>query len=150
MPDVIKRSEKNPVMFVWLFYLICFIFRVIEYFVIRTDQGIIGEAFIHKLIGIVLLALAVSYLGCKWQDIGFCAEGALKGIGIGILFAGAMFFIAYGVEIIIHSMSGNAPSLRFFPTSYTVEGNSVMQSGAVYVLIVILGNIINLDFHVSG
>jgi membrane protease YdiL (CAAX protease family) len=41
-------------------------------------------------------------------------------------------------------MSGNAPSLRFYVTSYAIQGNVGMQNGIMFVLICVCGNIINV------
>lgn len=136
--------KKHPVGFILLFYFACFLFRAVEYLVIRTDQSIIGEAFIHKLIGIGLLIGAVRLLPYKWSDIGFQAKHAAKGICLGLLFGGAVFAIAYAAEMAMQMLAGNAPSLRFFITSYAIQGNRVMQGGALFVLICVLGNIINV------
>lgn len=139
-----QNAKKHPIRFILFFYLICFLFRIIEYFVIRTDQSIIGEAFIHKLIGIGLLAAAVHYLGYRWRDIGFRADNALKGVCYGLLFGAAVFAVAYCAEMLINYSAGNMPSLQFYLTSYTVEGNRAIQGGAIFILICILGNIINV------
>ena len=72
-----KSLKKHPVLFIICFYLFCLIFRVIEYFFIRTDQSIIGEAFIHKFIGIILLIVAIHILGYKLSDIGFSTVNAV-------------------------------------------------------------------------
>ena len=80
-------NKQDPIKFIWLFYFGCFVLRAVEYFIIRTDQSIIGEAFIHKLIGIGLLAAAIQYLGYRWRDIGFRAGDAPKGICKGLLLA---------------------------------------------------------------
>ena len=139
-----QNAKQRPIQFILLFYLICFIFRVIEYLFIRTDQSFIGEAFIHKLVGIGLLALAVWLLKYKWQDIGFGTDKVWQGIGIGLLLGGVVYAIAYGVEMIMHTSAGNAPSLGFYATSYAVQGNRVMQDGLLLIVICIVGNIINV------
>jgi len=138
------NAKKRPIQFILFFYIACFVFRFVEYFFIRTDQSIIGEAFIHKLIGILLLAVAMNYLGYKWRDMGFRANNALKGICYGLLFGIAVFAVAYCAEMIINSSMGNRPSLQFYFTSYTVDGNRAINGGAVFILICILGNIINV------
>ncbi len=139
-----KNELKHPIRLALTFYAICFLFRAEEYFIIRTDQSIIGEAFIHKLIGIGLLAAALHFLGYKWSGIGFRKDNALKETCFGLLFGIAVFAVAYGFEMIINSLNGKNPSLEFYLTSYSVEGNNAMRSGAVFILICILGNIVNV------
>lgn len=139
-----KNSKEKPIKFILLFYLICFLFRMVEYIFIRTDQSMIGEAFIHKLLGIGLLAAVVWALQYKWRDIGFVAEQARKDIYLGLLLGGTVFSIAYGTEIILQIVAGNTPSLQFYVTSYAIQGNRGMQEGALFVLICIVGNIINV------
>ncbi len=136
--------KQRPIVFILLFFFVCSVFRAIEYFVIRTDQSIIGEAFLHKLIGIGLLAAAIHFLGLRWSDIGFRAESALKGVCYGLVFGVAVFAVAYSVEMLINYLAGNMPSLQFYLTSYTVDGNRAMQGGVTFILICILGNVINV------
>lgn len=136
--------KKNPLHFILLFYFTCFLFRAVEYFFIRTDQSVIGEAFIHKIVGIALLAAAGRRLHYKWSDIGFCANRAVKSICFGFLFGGVIFFIAYGAEMLIQVSAGNRPTLQFYVTSYTAQGNRSMQGGALFVFICLVGNIINV------
>lgn len=136
--------KKHPIRFILLFYFVCFLFRAVEYLVIRTDQSIIGEAFIHKLIGIGLLIAAIRLLQYKWSDIGFQAKRAVKGICLGLLFGGIVFAIAYCTEMAMQISAGNNPSLQFYITSYAIQGNRVMQDGTLFILICVMGNIINV------
>ncbi len=140
MPSI----KKHPLRFILFFYLVCFVFRAMEYLVIRTDQSVIGEAFIHKLIGIGLLAAALWLAKYKWSDIGFAPKNAAKGIGFGLLFAAVVYAIAYGAEVLLQASAGNAPALRFYVASYSTTGDSVIQSGIGFVLICVAGNIINV------
>ncbi|MGT2910185.1 hypothetical protein ACVR1I_00530 [Streptococcus cameli] len=38
-------------------FLVLLLFRIIEYFVIKTDRSFLAENFIHKVIGIIILFL---------------------------------------------------------------------------------------------
>ena len=69
---------NKPLFAVLVIYILCFIFRFIEYFIIRTDQTFWGEAFLHKLLGIVVLFIAAKLYNFKVQDIGFNKNRAVK------------------------------------------------------------------------
>jgi len=139
-----QNCKQRPIQFILLFYFICFIFRAVEYLFIRTDQSIIGEAFIHKLMGILLLAAAIWLIKYKWRDIGFNADRVIRDICLGLLLGIVVFAAAYGAEIITNISAGNDPYMKFYVTSYAIQGSRVMQSGFTFVLICVLGNIINV------
>ena len=141
---MIKNGRSHPVRFILAFYLLCFILRGIEYFFIRTDQSIIGEAFIHKLAGIALLAGALWVLRYRWSDIGFRRDRALRGTLYGLALGVGVFAVAYGTELLILAMSGDAPTLHFYVTSYAIQGNRGMEDGLLFIAICIAGNIINV------
>lgn len=141
MPQITK---SRPVLFVSLFFLVCLLFRGIEYFVIRTDQTFFGEAFIHKLVGIALLAAVLQLLHYSWGDIGFRSKLAAKGMLWGLLLGGSVYAVAYGVEFLIQAVSANSPDLQFYVTSYAIQGNRGMQDGLLFVLLCVIGNVINV------
>jgi membrane protease YdiL (CAAX protease family) len=135
---------QYAVRFILLFFLLCLAARLLELFVFRTDQGIFGEAFIHKLFGIAAMGVALYVLGLKWRDIGFVFPKIPRGVLVGALLGGGAFALAYGIEFLIQSLNGNLPSLRFYATSYNVTGNTALSGAGVFILIVIIGNIINV------
>lgn len=79
-------TRRKPVVTVFFIYLICFAFRVWEYFVLRTDQSFVGEAFIHKLIGIAILCIAVKIMALAFKEIGFSKEHIVRDLLKGLLF----------------------------------------------------------------
>lgn len=125
-------------------YLICFAFRALEYFVIRTDQTFLGEAFIHKLIGIGLLILAIKVFRYSFAEVGFKTGKAFYDILKGLAFGLATFFIAYGVELIIVASTGNLKGLELYVSAYSVDGNIGHQTDFYFFVICIVGNIINV------
>ena len=138
-------TEKKKILpAIVMSYLLCFLFRLFEYFVLRTDQTVLGEAFVHKLIGIAILIIAIRILGFKFNEVGFVKEKAvihlLKGLGFGVF----IFAIAYAVEIFISVSQGNFQGVELYVSAYAVDGNIGNQTAFIFFLICIAGNIINV------
>lgn len=66
--------------------------------------AIFGEAFIQKVTGIVILVLALRYMGYRLKDIGFGKAKALRGILIGLGLGLGVFTLPCGVECVFYSM----------------------------------------------
>lgn len=139
-----RKRVKNALSMVLGIYAICFAFRAVEYFFLRTDQTVLGEAFIHKLTGIVILFAAARYYGFSNKDIGFSnnkiLKDTLKGLGFGI----AVFTLAYSVEILILAIQGRFESLSFYVSAYSVDGNVGNQTAFIFFIMCFVGNIINV------
>jgi hypothetical protein len=143
-------KKKFIPFFLLLFFLVIFALRLVDSFCLRTDQGPIGELFAHKLAGIALLIAAVRFLRLKWtSDIGFKPDQLLRGILTGLAIGGSAFLSAYVAEIGIAVMQGKSPSLRFYVTSYNITGNTLLDSGVSFLLICVIGNVINVTMENS-
>lgn len=139
-----QNKLTRPVTGIVVIYLLCVVLRAVEYFLIRTDQSIFGEAFLHKLAGIAVLALAVRLFALRWSEVGFTASHGVKNALYGILLGLSVFILAYGIEYFIHLSGGNAPSLQVYVTSYAIDGNLGMQTGLQFFAFCVLGNLINV------
>lgn len=137
-------TKWKSVITILVFYLVCFAFRAVEYFVVRTDQTIIGEAFIHKLLGIGILIIAIKIFHYSFAEIGFKTGLAFFDLLKGLAFGAVTFIIAYGVEVIIAAASGNLEGLELYVTAYSVNGNIGHQTEFYFFIICIVGNIINV------
>lgn len=139
-----KYNYIHPILFVSFIYLICFAFRAFEYLLLRTDQSMFGEAFIHKLLGILVLGIALQYVKLNWSEIGFTKHAVVKNILYGLLLGASVYLIAYGTEFFMQMWRNGSPSFKIYVTSYGIDGNQGMQRGILFFLFCIVGNIINV------
>ena len=136
-----KEGILSAVIFI---YLLCFVFRLLEYFLLRTDETFWGEAFVHKLIGIVILFIAVKYYNFKFAEIGFTRDKIWYNLTGGLVFGLVVFIPAYLVEIIIAVMQGKFETLALYVSAYSVAGTIGNQTGFLFFVICIVGNMINV------
>ena len=140
-----KNINKNKIwIYVLTVYFICFCFRFLEYFLIRTDSTFFGEAFIHKLLGIIVLFVTAGFLYITPGEMGFLRSKFSKNLLRGFLLGLFCYFLAYTVEIIIVQNLGEFDKLSLFVTSYSVNGNLGNHTEAIFFIICIFGNIINV------
>ncbi|MDO5603396.1 MAG: type II CAAX endopeptidase family protein [Oscillospiraceae bacterium] len=135
---------KKPLLSVLMIYGVCFVFRWIEYFHIRTDKTFVGEAVLHKLIGIAVLCIALKLFSSNPAYIGFTKKRCLKHLFMGLLFGISVFVIGYGAEILLAVSQGCFPSLQLYVSSYAVIGNVGNQTGLIFFIICVTGNIVNV------
>lgn len=138
------QKRHNVLMVVFIIYFVCVGFRLWEYFVLRTDQTWIGEAIVHKLIGIGILFLAMKSLHVSKQEIGYCGEKIWSNLAKGLAFGMGIFVIAYAVEVGLMASKGNFRGLQFFVSTYAVDRNIGNRTAIVFFLICILGNVVNV------
>lgn len=139
------RDRKGRVLTIILpVYLLLFLFRIFEYFVLRTDQTFWGEAFVHKLIGIGILLLLLKRCDFKAGEIGFAKDKILLNSLKGLLFGVSIFVLAYLVEILVLVFQGKFESLDLYVSAYAVNGNIGNQTAPIFFIICIAGNVINV------
>ncbi len=123
-------------------YFICYAFRLWEYFVLKTDESVIGENFIHKACGVAVIFAVLFVSGLHWRDIGFVRDGRLKNIGLGLTLGFGFYTIAYAVECIVLYVQEASPSLKIASGGFSlVNSTEFVSTGIGFIL---LFNILNV------
>ena len=138
------NTKRKVLSVVLIIYLICFMFRILEYFILRTDQTFWSEAFIHKLIGIAVLFVVIKHFDFTFKEIGFTKSKTILYILKGLAFGLVIFVLAYSAEILVLALHGNFKTLALYVSAYSVDGNIGHQTALVFFVFCIIGNIINV------
>ena len=125
-------------------FTLCLSVRFVEYFLIETDKTAIGENVLHKVVGIIILALVLKRVNLSWSDIGFHRNSFVRGILKGLLLGSVCFAISYGLELAIFILQGNPAHLEMYISSFSLTGSQINHTDFVFFLLCVLFNVINV------
>ena len=139
-----EKIKNKPFIACWIMFAILIAVHGFEAIVLRMDETVLGENFINKVFGIVLIFVVLGLLKWAPKGIGFTAKNFLRNIGIGFLFALVSFAVAYSVEVIILKSQGQSVSFGIFTTGFSLTGETTVHTGIGFILMCIFFNIINV------
>ena len=123
-------------------YLICYAFRLWEYLALKTDESVIGENFVHKACGVIVIFAALFASGLHWRDIGFTRVDRLKHIGLGLVLGFVFYVLAYAAEYIVLYVQGASPFLTIASGSFSlIKKNEFVSVGIGFIF---LFNVLNV------
>lgn len=135
---------RKPIETCLFIFLLCSVARIIEYFVIRTDETVIAENFLHKVFGIIILAITLRYVKISWDSIGFKKINSVQNILKGFMLATVCFAVAYSIEcILLYCMNGNI-RISVYTSGFSLNGEMIKQNGIAFVILCIGFNVINV------
>ena len=137
-----KIFSQYPLRVCIALYLLCYAFRLWEYLILKTDESVIGENFIHKACGVVVIFAALFASGLHWRDIGFIRAGRLKNIGLGLALGAGFYTIAYAAECIALYVQGASPSLTIASGGFSLVNSTEFVS--VGIGFILLFNVLNV------
>lgn len=153
---ILKRTTLSCI----IIFALMIAVHAFEAIVLRTDETILGENFINKVFGIVLVFIVLKLLNWRAGDIGFARRGLVKNASLGILLAIPSFAVSYLIEILILKGQGQDVSLGIFTSGFSLTGNAEIHTGIGFILMCIFFNIINvvmeegtfrgLFYHITG
>ncbi len=139
-----KFEKKKPVLSCVILFAICGAARIIEYFVIKTDETIFAENFLHKAFGIAVLAIVLHSRGNTWKSIGFVKGKMVSDILKGFLSGGSCFLVAWFMECLMLYQTNQNVSLDFYISGFTLNGEAIRHDGFLFLLLCIVLNLINV------
>ena len=139
-----EKIKNKPYLACWILFAILIAVHGFEAIVLRMDETVLGENFINKVFGIVLIFVVLGLIKWAPKDIGFTAKNFLRNTGIGLLFAIVSFTIAYSVEVIILKSQGQSVSFGIFTTGFSLTGETTVHTGIGFILMCLFFNIINV------
>ena len=145
MENQTPKTKQQTIKILVILLLITTIVKYIEFLFIRTDQTIIADNVITKIVCIIATLIAMKIYGFKFSDIGLKWQRTLKYIGCGFGLGIFTFAISYGLEILLLVSQDKAPKLSLYITNFGLSGatSEVSLSGLAVVICVIV-NIINV------
>ena len=139
-----KSIKKQPMLSCAIIFTVCSFARLIEYFIIRTDETVISENFLHKLFGIILLAIILRSLQSNWESIGFIRNGIISDIIKGFALGGFCFIVAYSIECLILYHINQNVSLAFYISGFSLNGETAKHDSILFLSLCVVFNLINV------
>lgn len=136
------KRDKNILALCLLICFLCFAVRIWEFLVLRTDQSQIGENFVHKLFGVLVIFACLKMLRWRWRDIGFRRKQWVKNIWLGLLLGFSFYSVAFLFEFCFLHFRGAAP--QFLVSSGGFSLTKADQFVGVGLIAIVLFNIINV------
>jgi membrane protease YdiL (CAAX protease family) len=124
-------------------FLLCSIARFIEYYLIRKDETVIAENVFHKMFGIIVLLVSLRMTNMSLSDIGFKAD-YFKHIGKGLLLGFICFTLSYSLEMGILFLQGKHPTLDFYASGFSLQGDAIQQRTIRAALLCLVFNVVNV------
>lgn len=135
----VKRfSESYPVRASFVLVLIASLLRVLDTFVIRSDE-LIGEQVLAKVGGLILIIAYVWSVKGTLRCIGFHGMHWKTSVALGLLVMAIGLVFGYGAEWLYLHLAGEEPRLLFAVQSHPIVPEDTATSGALLALILVLG-----------
>ena len=139
-----EKIMKKPITSCLIIFTILILVHGFEAIVLRMDETVMGENFINKVFGILLLFIVLHLINWKWADIGFVRNGYAKSICIGVALATISFIVSYSIEIIILRRQGLVTRFGVFTTGFSLTGEAEVHTGIGFILLCVFFNVINV------
>jgi membrane protease YdiL (CAAX protease family) len=131
-------STANPIWMCLILFIIAVIIRFIDNFILEMDIRI-GELFITKSLGFVMVLVWLYISGRRVQDIGLNSTNLGLSLIIGTLSTTIAFILGYGIEILLATVQGIHPTVQLS----AIDSKMGVTGGILFPLFLVFANCIN-------
>jgi len=137
-PRLYRLSLAHPIWLPVALYVIAWILRVVDIMVLPLAESM-GEAFLHKALGFLLVLGYIWAAGQPARAIGLHGRSAGAALLIGGVTVATIYVVAFPVQWSVSSAAGNEP--RFVFTA--LDDRTGLSGGLGFALWLFVGNLIN-------
>ena len=138
-----KKTNKSVIMCLIIFAIMIAL-HGFEAIVLRMDETVLGENFINKVFGIIVVFAVLGLVKWNPKKIGLKKEGFAKSAFLGTVLAAVSFAVAYTIEILILKDQGHTVDLGVFTSGFSLTGEAEIHTGVGFILMCVFFNIINV------
>jgi membrane protease YdiL (CAAX protease family) len=135
---ILAYSLKRPVLVSFALYILAWVIKYLDTFLFRLDE-LIGEAFLTKSLGFILVVVYVWVCGRKLRDIGFHSRNLGKVLLIALAGFGFLYAIAFVTQLLLLRSSGE--DARFVLSA--VDPRTGMSGGLLFGIWLVVANLVN-------
>lgn len=138
MTNLQKFSLENPIIVGLTLLIIALCFRLLDIFLLRSDERF-GEIFFSKALGFILVLFFVWGTGQGLKSIGLHSNMIFQSIFIGVFVTAIALGSGYTIEYLIGLIRGVHPQFYY----EAIDPKTNISGGALFGLGLIVGNILN-------
>ncbi len=137
-----RLSETHPVQTALGFTLLVVLIRVLDVFIIRSDE-LFGEQVLTKIAGLILIVAYVMNVKGSLGGLGLHAQGWKQAVLLGLAMMSLALMVGYGAEWLFLFFTKQSPVFYFIPEGNTLLPNDVATGGLLFAFTLVTGNVIN-------
>jgi membrane protease YdiL (CAAX protease family) len=136
--ELYRLSTAYPILLPLVLLVIAAILRVVDIFALGVAE-LVGEAFIHKALGFVLVVLYLWAMGKNVQAIGLHGRLAGKAMLIGGSGVVIVLTIGFALQWAVLRAAGKQASI----VVAAIDSRTGLAGGLFFALILVVGNLVN-------
>jgi len=141
-PQMKHFSENHPLQASFVLILIAFLLRIVDVFVVRSDE-LFGEQVLTKVVVLILIVVYARSVKGDLDCIGLHAVRWQISVILGLLVMALGLIFGYGVEWLFLCLTGESPRLFIAAQGHTLIPENAATGGFFFALTLCSGNFVN-------